>query len=103
MKVVWDPEAQQQLNAILEAIAKENPAAAMDWLDELDALLQNAAAFPESGRMAPGRNDPSVCEIIHGDYLVAYLVNRKRIEVLTIWHGARKPPGRGLAGVVEDE
>lgn len=47
------------------------------------------AEFPKLGRMAPELGDPAVREIILRNYRLVYRLKEKRIELLTVYHGAR--------------
>ena len=103
MKTRWTPEAAAQLEAVLQYIAQRDPGAAARWLVKLEASLANVAAFPESGRVNPDHGDKFLREVIADQYRVIYLLQAKHIEVQSIWHGARRPPGRGLSGENNDE
>lgn len=103
MRVVWDAEAKRQLDEVVAAMIADNPVVALEWLESLDELLQNTAAFPESGRVILDQDDAILREVIHGRYRIAYLLKPKSIEILTVWHGARRTPGRGIAGALDDE
>lgn len=103
MKVVWTPEAKAQLETVLRHVGREDFEAAMNWSAKLQAALANLAEFPESGRIHPDYGDEFVREIIVGHYRVAYLSKPGRLEILSIWHGARRVPGRGIAGELSDE
>ncbi|HBL16360.1 MAG TPA: hypothetical protein DD417_06265 [Elusimicrobia bacterium] len=53
------------------------------------------AAFPRSGRVVPELCDPTVRELILGNYRLVYRVKAKCIQLLTVYHGARlMDPGK---------
>jgi plasmid stabilization system protein ParE len=103
MRVDWSPEAEGHVNAILNRMGVENPWAAEKWLNGLLKVVNAAASFPNLGREYPGRNDPRLREVFHGKYRVIYVTGEDQIEIVAVWHGARRPPGGGIAGELDDE
>ena len=94
MIIVWSPVAIDDLAALRAYIAEDNPAAAeriaLRILYAIDELL---AAQARSGR--PGRV-PGTRELVvtRTPYIVPYRIRQNRIEVLRIYHGARRWPDR---------
>lgn len=91
----WTPQAADDLEAITNFIALDSvhyaSLVAMEIVRRIDAL----AAFPLSGRTVPELNNPSIREILVGNYRVIYRLRDEQVELLTIWHGARlMDPGR---------
>lgn len=90
MQVVWSEPAEQDLDAIVEYIAKDNLQAALD----MDSLLREAAdsliLFPEKGN--PGRI-PGTRELIaHRHYTLVYVVVSDTIQIVTVLHSSRQWP-----------
>jgi plasmid stabilization system protein ParE len=48
------------------------------------------ADFPESGRIVPEINDPSLREIVLGKYRLIYRIRSGDVQILTVHHGARQ-------------
>jgi toxin ParE1/3/4 len=94
MKIVWSPEAIQDLISLRAYIAEENPAAArrivLRVLHDVEHLLPDN---PQMGR--PGRV-PGTRELVvpRTPYIVPYRVQRATIQILRIFHGARRWPER---------
>jgi toxin ParE1/3/4 len=94
MKIVWSPEAIQDLISLRAYIAEENPAAArrivLRVLHDVEHLL---ADNPQMGR--PGRV-PGTRELVvpRTPYIVPYRVQRATIQILRVFHGARRWPER---------
>jgi len=92
MKILWSPEAIEDLNALRAYIAQENPSAAREVvlriLRNIEQLLPDN---PQMGR--PGRV-PNTRELIipKTPFIVPYRVQRNVIQVLRIYHGARRWP-----------
>lgn len=94
LPVILTPQAIEDLGAIVRRIATDSPDRARTFGH---ALLDAALAidpFPERGRMVPEVGDPTVREVMHGDYRIIYEVHRNpdAVYVLRFWHGARGTP-----------
>jgi toxin ParE1/3/4 len=94
MKIVWSPEAVEDLISLRAYIAEENPAAArrivLRVLHDVEHLLPDN---PQMGR--PGRV-PGTRELVvpRTPYIVPYRVQRATIQILRVFHGARRWPER---------
>ena len=90
-KVIYQPLALDDLEAIVRHVAKEDLEAAtrlgMSLLDRAEAL----AKFPERGGNV--RRRPGVKKLIRTPYLIFYRVDNARrcVDVLRFWHGAQNP------------
>jgi toxin ParE1/3/4 len=93
MKVRWTAPALGDLEAAGDYIARDNPSAAARVitavLDQADAL----ATHPHIGR--PGRV-PGTRELVvtTTPFIAAYRVRDQEVEVLAVFHGARRWPDR---------
>ena len=52
-EVIWSEPALQELDAIAEYIALDNPAAASNLVEEVFAITERLQVFPQSGRIPP--------------------------------------------------
>ncbi|MGQ0682757.1 type II toxin-antitoxin system RelE/ParE family toxin [Bradyrhizobium sp.] len=92
MTPVWSPEAIDDLVALRAYIEQDNPAAAqrvaLHIVHNIEALLANS---PEMGR--PGRV-PGTRELVipKTPFIVPYRVLGSTIQILRIFHGARRWP-----------
>lgn len=90
-KVIYQPLALQDLEAIVRHVAeKDLPAAnrlGMSLLDRAEALTQ----FPERGGNVRSRS--GVKKLVRPPYLILYRVDQARrcVDVLRFWHGAQDP------------
>jgi toxin ParE1/3/4 len=93
--IFWTNRALDDLEAIGDYIARDDPAAAERWIGLLIAGVERAAGAPLSGRRVPeiGRDD--VREVFERAYRIVYRVEEKRIVVLTLFEGHRLFP-RGV-------
>ena len=93
MKVIWSAPAEEDLDMIVEYIAKDSLQAAL----EMDALLRDSAdglaVFPEKGK--PGRIPGTREFVAHKNYALVYVVTPGAIQVVTVLHSARQWPPVG--------
>ena len=90
MKVRWLAKALDDLEAVFEFIAEENPKAARDMAQRVWTAAMTLAEHPGMGR--PGRVDGTREWVITGTpYLVVYRV-RHEVEILRVLHGAMRWP-----------
>jgi toxin ParE1/3/4 len=91
VKIVWTESARQDLRQVFEYIAGDSPKAASKLLSvikERAALLQDN---PHMGRI--GRVDGTRELVIAGtEYILPYRVKDNQIQILAVFHGARKWP-----------
>jgi addiction module RelE/StbE family toxin len=94
MKVVFDEEALDELQRILDRIGKENPRAAEKLAARIFDKLKRLSA-PELAEMGRPGLDAGTRELIEYPYIIVYEVHNDRAEivVLAMVHGAqaRKP------------
>lgn len=88
MKVEGSPLALDRLSDIARFIARDNPAAAERWINELFDAVERLAEFPESGRIVPEVGVQRIRELIFGAYRVIYSV-RGKVEILTVRRGSQ--------------
>jgi len=88
MQVVWTDPALERVDEIANYIARDDPAAAVQWTLELFDVVERLAEFPESGRVVPELGARAVRELIFGGYRVFYRVS-SAVEVLSIRHGSQ--------------
>jgi addiction module RelE/StbE family toxin len=90
MKVIWTQEAIAQLIEIEDFIANDSPKRAAEFVDEIinhvEAILPDT---PSIGRMVPEINNVNIKELIFKKYRLVYRINKKNIEVLTVFEGHR--------------
>lgn len=92
MTIVWSPEAVRDLAALRAYIEQNDPAVAarvvLRILHDIERLLPN---HPQMGR--PGRV-PGTRELVipRTPYIVPYRVSRGVVQILRVYHGARRWP-----------
>jgi addiction module RelE/StbE family toxin len=91
VKVAWTRLALKDLDSAYGYIADENPSAAARTIERIRKAVTAVSRHPEIGR--PGRVEGTRELIIPGTpFIVAYRVKAKRIELLSVIHGARRWP-----------
>jgi len=93
MRVRWLKTALDNLDAAAEYISRDNPSAAARVVADIWVAVQRLADFPALGR--PGRVDGTRELVVPGTpYIVPYRVRGSEVQILRVFHGARKWPKR---------
>lgn len=87
MKLFWTKEALIRLQEIEEFISKDNPVAAIDFVDKLISVAEKIVHYPEKGRMVPELSLENILELLYKNYRVVYLVKKKSVDILTVFEG----------------
>ncbi|MFT4134834.1 type II toxin-antitoxin system RelE/ParE family toxin [Labrys sp. (in: a-proteobacteria)] len=93
MKLIWLPAAQRTRTALIEHIAKDSLAAALNQLGEIQSQVRNLEDHPEMGRVGRMRNTRELV-IARTPFLIIYRIRNKprQIEILRVIHGAQRWP-----------
>ena len=87
MKLIYSPEAVEDLVRLRAFISKWNPAAPARIAKDLVARIKNIRDFPEMGVAVQEADDPEALrDVIFGKYIVRYVVHARVVAVLRIWH-----------------
>lgn len=89
MIVVLTQAAEADLEQIGDYIARDNPARAISFVQELLDRCRNLAAMPEAFALVPRYESLGVRRLVHGRYLVFYRVTERQVQVLHILNGAQ--------------
>jgi len=93
LDIYWSDLAKDDLAAIGDYIAADNPVAAMRWVDRLIADVERAAEMPLAGRVVPEYADrQDIREVLRRTYRIVYRAREEAIVVLTIFEGHRLFP-----------
>lgn len=93
MKILWSPEARDDLSGIFEHILADDPGAAAALIDRIETLVDRLREHPALGR--PGAVDGTRELAVTGSsYIVAYRADdrRRAVHILAVRHGARLWP-----------
>ena len=93
MQVRWLRRALNNLDEEAAYIARDDPGAAARIVERIVTSVERLGAHPVSGR--PGRVPGTRELVVSGTpYLVPYRVRGETVEILRVFHGARKWPER---------
>ncbi len=87
MKLFWTKEALLRLLEIEEYISRDNPVAAVDFVDKLISLAETIVDNPEKVRVVPELALENIRELLFRNYRIVYLVKKRSVEVLTVFEG----------------
>ena len=90
LRVELAPQALLDLEDIADFIARDNPNAALRWVDRLVDCAQRVGALPRSGRVVPEIGDPNIREVRLRTYRIIYRIEARRVLVLTVIEGHRR-------------
>ena len=83
-EVIWTEPALQELDAIAEYIALDNPAAARQLVLEVFDKTDRLEEFPESGRIPPELPNAVYREVVVPPCRIFYREDEKRVLVLYV-------------------
>lgn len=87
----WSADAESDLDAITEYIARDNVLAAIEMRDEIEQRLALLSDHSEAGR--EGRVTGTREMVLAGTpYVAVYQIGRGQVVILRVLHGAQKWP-----------
>ena len=94
MNIAWSPEAIEDLASLRAYIAEDNPTAArkvvLHIIQNVEQLLPGNPNIGRAGRV-PGTRE---LVIPRTPYIVPYRFQRNTIQLLRVYHGARRWPDK---------
>lgn len=91
MRLAFTPLAEQDLEAIADYIAADNPVRALSFVRELRAQCQRITLNPPGYRLRPELGD-GIRSCAHGHYVIFFEATTEDVLVVRILHGARDLP-----------
>ena len=90
VQINWTTQSVLDLKDIQFYIAKDSKYYAQKTIAKIRFKTQILKTFPKSGRIIPEIEDENYRELIDGNYRIMYkIVNKNRIDMLSIFHSAR--------------
>lgn len=97
VKIVWTRQSADELKDIFDYIAKDSRRYAENQVKRIKEKTQVLKTQPESGRIVPELEIEQIRELIEGTYRIVYrLIDKNRVEILTIHHSSRDFNSRDL-------
>ncbi|MGL1834460.1 type II toxin-antitoxin system RelE/ParE family toxin [Rhodocyclaceae bacterium SMB388] len=91
MRLTLTPLAEQDLEAIGDYIAADNPTRAGSFIRELRTQCQRIAANPPGYRLRPELGD-DIRSCAHGNYVIFFVATAEEVTIIRVLHGARDIP-----------
>jgi toxin ParE1/3/4 len=91
MRLAFTPKAEQDLEAIADYIAGDNPGRALSFVRELRAQCQRITHNPPGYRLRPELGD-GIRSCPHGHYVIFFECDPDAVLIVRILHGARDLP-----------
>jgi toxin ParE1/3/4 len=88
-KLRWSVQAERDVEAVADRIARQNPKAANEWIERIIRHVEDASAIPLAGRVVPELNRPELRETFLGRYRVVYRIDLRTVTVVTVFAGER--------------
>ena len=89
MRVVWTPQAKENLSAIADRLAGFSGQTVTEIRSRFVRRTRQLEDFPASGRMVPEFELPSLRELLEDDYRLIYEITPDAVEVIAVVHAAR--------------
>lgn len=97
-RVIWSPEALDDVEAIAEFIGRDSRFYAQAVVSKVLAVGAGLLAFPASGRVVPELDDKAIRERFVYSYRVIYRIESERALVIAVIHGKRLLDSLGERG-----
>jgi len=93
-RVVVPPHVQSELEQSYRHIAAHAPDRAIDWYNDCLDAIESLREFPMRCPLMDEKNAPvaGARRLVHGDYLVIFVVQHEMVRVIHFVHGARQLP-----------
>ena len=88
-RLIWSPQAIEDIQSIAEYIARDSAFYAGSTVERIFQAPEKLVQFPKLGRVVPEKNDDSIREIFVFQYRIIYEIVASEIHVLTVVHGRR--------------
>lgn len=92
-RVVWSPEAIEDVEAIAEYIAKDSQHYARAVVLKLLEAARDIRDYPKAGRVVPELADDAVRERFVYSYRLIYEVRERDVLIVAVIHGKRQLDG----------
>ncbi len=89
-RVIWSPQALDDLDAIRDFIAVDAPRTAQRFIRRIFERVDRLESFPLSGTIVPALGRKEFREVLLKKYRIIYRVHTEElVEIVTVYHGSR--------------
>lgn len=88
-KIIWSPEALEDIEAIAEYIARDSEHYARAVVSKILELTGSMAEFPFIGRIVPEIGNEHIRERFVYSYRLVYRIRKNEILIIAVIHGKR--------------
>jgi toxin ParE1/3/4 len=88
-RVIWTLAAWNDLETVADFISRDSPYYAAAWVRNVRDAARSLNLMSMRGRVVPEIGDRRIRELIVQSYRLIYKVERSRVAILGIIHGAR--------------
>lgn len=89
-KIVWTKRSVKDLKLVFDYISLDSSIYATRFINRIILRVDQLESFPESGRIVPEMDDPTIRELIEGNFRIFYKIQRGSVIILRIHNSARK-------------
>ena len=89
MKIEWTRSASRDVRSMKNLVRLDSESYAERLVQKIVGAAEHAAAFPHAGRKVPEADAQDIREVLYRNYRIIYRIERDRILVLMVIHGAR--------------
>ena len=92
-EVIILPQAESNLQQYAEYIAKDSRSNAKRWLEKMREKIMSLDQFPEACPLAfeNSSHERELRQLVSGRYRVIFYVDAKKVNVVSVRHGAQLP------------
>ena len=88
-KIIWSPDALDDIKAIGEYISRDSEFYAESTVLKIYEAPQSLVNFPKQGCVVPEIGDEDIRELFVFQYRIIYEIRSSTIHILTVIHGKR--------------
>jgi addiction module RelE/StbE family toxin len=88
-KVVWAESAWRDLEQVADYIAQDSPAYAAAFVGRIRERASTLDRLAHRSRVVPELGEPTLRELLIGNYRLLYEIHDETIAILALIHGAR--------------
>lgn len=83
--------AERDIQSVFDYIARENPSAAAQWIEEIEHQINSLERFPERCPIIPESEElgQGYRHLIYGNYRTIFRVESPTVLILRVVHGAQ--------------